>query len=85
VVDGRVQGVGFRWFIHVRALELGIRGWVRNLENGAVEVVGLATAETMARFDQIVRRGPPGAWVTSVTADDVPHEAVDSKSFTIRH
>jgi acylphosphatase len=83
-VDGLVQGVGFRWFILSRAQELGVRGWVRNRPDGAVEVVGLATAETIARLDAIVRRGPPGGHVTQVTADDVPHESVDAKSFHIR-
>ena len=85
VVDGMVQGVGFRWFIHGRALSLGIRGWVRNLEDGAVEIVGLASEATMAEFDRIVRRGPPAAHVIGITTDDVPHELVDTKSFIIKH
>ena len=85
VVDGMVQGVGFRWYIHGRALSLGVRGWVRNLEDGAVEVVALASESTMAEFERIVRRGPPGAQVTGITTNDVPHELVEGKSFTIRH
>jgi acylphosphatase len=85
VVEGLVQGVGFRWFIHDRAMGLGVRGWVRNLEDGAVEVVGLASPDTMAEFDEIVRRGPPGAHVIQITTNDVPHEIVDTKSFIIKH
>jgi len=38
-VRGRVQGVGFRWWTRARALELGLSGWARNLEDGRVEVV----------------------------------------------
>jgi acylphosphatase len=38
-VHGRVQGVGMRWWIRARALELGLAGWARNLEDGRVEVV----------------------------------------------
>lgn len=84
VVEGRVQGVGFRWFIQTRAHALGVRGWARNLADGSVEVVGTATAETMAAFEAIVRRGPPGAEVARLRVTDVPHEGVDAKSFTIK-
>ena len=38
-VEGRVQGVGFRWWARTRALELGLRGWAENLEDGRVRVV----------------------------------------------
>lgn len=81
VLRGRVQGVGFRWFVINEAQNLGVRGWVRNLDDGAVEVVGLATAQTMSRLDALVRRGPPAARVTNVTREDIPHESVDAKSF----
>jgi acylphosphatase len=39
LIQGRVQGVGFRWFVHREASELELRGWVRNTEDGHVEVV----------------------------------------------
>jgi acylphosphatase len=39
LVKGRVQGVGFRWFVHREAAGLALRGWVRNTESGHVEVV----------------------------------------------
>jgi acylphosphatase len=84
VVTGRVQGVGFRWYVLSLAQGLGVRGWVRNREDGAVEVVGLATESTIGRLDAIVRRGPPGSRVTDVTLEDVPHEDVDAKSFIVK-
>ena len=84
VVAGRVQGVGYRWFVHSRASKLGVAGWVRNLEDGSVEVVAEGSADALASLDEIIRKGPPGASVTSVTTNDVPHEAVDTKSFIIK-
>jgi acylphosphatase len=79
-----VQGVGFRWYVLSLAQGLGVRGWVGNLDDGAVEVVGLATEASITKLDGIVRRGPPAAHVTDVTREDVPHEHVDAKSFIIK-
>lgn len=84
-LEGRVQGVGFRWYVVSHARTLGIRGWVRNAERGAVEVVGLASEEALDHFDALLVKGPPAALVTKVTRDDVPHNLVDAKSFAIKH
>jgi len=85
LVEGRVQGVGFRWFVMTRAQRLGVGGWVRNLPDGRVEVVAAGGVEAVAALEAQVREGPPGAHVIRVTSDDVPHEDVDAKSFTVRH
>ena len=85
VAEGRVQGVGFRWFVLRQAQALGVQGWVRNLPDGRVEVVGLASPEALAQLEAMVQEGPPGSRVTRVTSADVPHEDVDAKSFTVRH
>ena len=45
VVSGRVQGVGFRWFVEREAAQIGIAGWVRNCSNGDVEVMATGTRE----------------------------------------
>ena len=84
IVAGRVQGVGFRWFVHSRASKLALRGWVANLDDGSVEVIAQGSEADLASLDEIVRRGPPGSQVTRVTTDDVPHEVVDTKSFIIK-
>ena len=85
VVRGRVQGVGFRWFVHRQAQAHGVAGWARNLDDGSVEVVALGSPEAVAALERDVRHGPRGAHVTGLTAEQVPHEAVDTKSFTIKH
>lgn len=68
-----------------RAQGLGIRGWVRNLGDGAVEVVAQAMARAMADLTALLRAGPPGAHVEELNVADVPHELVDTKSFIIKH
>lgn len=70
IVRGRVQGVGFRWFVRERARELGLGGWIRNNPDGSVEVVASGPDESLTRFLEEVRRGPPGARVSRL--DEVP-------------
>jgi acylphosphatase len=85
VVEGRVQGVGYRWYAMNHAQALGVRGWVRNRDDGAVEVVGLATAKSAAELEALLAKGPPGARVARITKEDVPHQSVESKSFQVKH
>jgi acylphosphatase len=85
VVSGRVQGVGFRWFVVSHAEALGVRGWVRNLPDGSVEVVAVGEPGAIERLDARLSAGPPGSFVAEVVRGDVQHEAVDGKSFRIRH
>jgi acylphosphatase len=73
VVRGRVQGVGFRWFVRERARELGVRGWVRNRADGSVEVEAAGESESLDRFRQWLSRGPSGAHVSRL--DDLPASA----------
>lgn len=69
VVSGRVQGVGFRWFVREAALELDLAGWVRNRPDGNVEIAADGDDEQVTRFRAMLREGPPNATVRSV--DDV--------------
>jgi acylphosphatase len=63
LIRGRVQGVGFRWFVHREASELDLHGWVRNTEDGDVEVVASGSVEDLAELRSSLRRGPRGARV----------------------
>ncbi len=67
IVSGLVQGVGFRHATYRRALELGLRGWVRNLANGDVEAVFQGDRATVDRMLQWCRRGPALARVDRVS------------------
>ena len=66
LIQGRVQGVGFRWFVHREARELELRGWVRNTEDGDVEVVATGTAEDLDELRASLRKGPRGSRVDRV-------------------
>jgi len=66
LVQGRVQGVGFRWFVHREASELDLHGWVRNTEDGDVEVVASGHPEDLAELRASLRKGPRGSRVDRV-------------------
>ena len=61
-----MQGVGFRWWTRREAERLGVRGTVRNLPDGSVEIQAAAPPEALERFRAAVRAGPPGARVDEV-------------------
>lgn len=76
LIQGRVQGVGFRWFVHREASELDLRGWVRNTEDGDVEVVAAGEAEDLADLRASLKRGPRGSRVDRV----IEHTLNDSEA-----
>ena len=82
-ISGRVQGVGFRWFVLRRAGELGIGGWARNLPDGRVEVFGEGSKENLDNLDRLLNVGPKFAVVDIVEKYDCPHEVEGFKSFDI--
>jgi acylphosphatase len=71
LVKGRVQGVGFRWFVHREAAELGLRGWVRNTDEGHVEIVAVGTVEELAELKDALRKGSRGSRVDAVLEDEL--------------
>lgn len=72
VIKGTVQGVGYRYFAVTRAGSLGLKGWVRNVPNGDVEVVAEGEETALARFEEMLKRGPMGAYVREVIAVHLP-------------
>jgi acylphosphatase len=66
VISGRVQGVGFRYFAERMAHQLGIRGFVKNLSSGSVEVYAIGDASSLEEFKRHLAEGPRGARVAAV-------------------
>jgi acylphosphatase len=72
LVRGRVQGVGFRWFVERQAHILGVAGWVRNNADGAVEVFAQGTREQISNLHSQLMQGPRAARVDTVEVSEVP-------------
>jgi len=70
IVRGRVQGVGFRWFVEREAHLLGIAGWVRNNHDGSVEVLAQGTRDQILGLHSRLREGPRAARVDAVEVSD---------------
>lgn len=71
-VSGRVQGVGFRFFAQREAKSLGLRGWVRNLPDGRVEVYAMGDERSLKKFRKLLASGPASAHVIGVEEFDEP-------------
>lgn len=70
VVTGRVQGVGFRWFVEREARVLGLSGWVRNRQDGSVEVLAAGTNEQLSSLYDKLKEGPRAARVDDVDVEE---------------
>jgi len=82
VVRGRVQGVGFRWFVREEARRLNVAGWVRNRADGCVEVAAEGANDSIEALRRALEEGPPGATVAAVDdVEDAPDPLV--RPFTI--
>ena len=72
LVNGRVQGVGFRYFVHDVAKREGVTGYVRNLPDGRVEALVEGDLDAVTRVERAIRSGPGGARVEDVETDVLP-------------
>ncbi len=82
IVKGRVQGVGFRWFVEREANQLGLKGWVRNNLDGSVEVLAVGSAAQLSLLRGKLKDGPRASRVDEV--EELPAKAApEIKSFRI--
>ena len=82
LVNGTVQGVGFRYFVEAKASALGLSGWVRNLEDGRVEVYAVGPEPALNDLAGALHTGPRMARVRGVDQQDAPVEPLSG--FSIR-
>ena len=84
LVKGRVQGVGFRWFVQREAAEIGLRGWVRNTDDGAVEVLAAGEPDQLGDLMLALQKGSRGSRVDRVIEHTLDEsEGAALKSFEI--
>jgi acylphosphatase len=81
-IEGRVQGVGFRWWTVREAERLGLSGWARNRRDGSVEILAIGEPGAIDALEHAAGEGPPGARVTAVRR--APAEDDGSQGFDQR-
>jgi acylphosphatase len=82
-VHGRVQGVGYRYFVVAQASALGLTGWVSNEFDGSVRCVAEGPRSDLQQLLEILKEGPASAWIDHVSEDWLPYTGHWS-SFGIR-
>ena len=83
IVSGRVQGVGFRISTLHKARQIGVRGYVRNLTNGNVEILALGQADKVDKLLQWARSGPPSAIVNNLEVEVLTNDIEEFPGFEI--
>ncbi|NPV00433.1 MAG: acylphosphatase [Brevinematales bacterium] len=84
IVRGRVQGVGFRYFVQRRAENIGLTGWVKNLYSGDVQIEACGSDEQVSALIEELRKGPPMSDVTDVEYSAEPVDKCPFLSFDVR-
>lgn len=79
IASGRVQGVGFRYFVHNLALEMNLSGWVRNLHNGQVEMEVQGEKDFIFEFEKIIKKGNKYIKLTSLEIKEIDLIYTDKK------
>lgn len=83
IVHGRVQGVGFRYFVVREAHALGLSGWTRNLRSGSVEVQAVGPQEALRALEEVLKEGPSHARVERLEPVTPSESLEKARDFTI--
>ncbi len=83
LLAGRVQGVGFRYYVSGKALELGVMGFVRNLADGRVECCGEASPRVLELFEEHLASGPRWGRVESIESEDLAPQQYEDFSIEV--
>ena len=84
VVNGLVQGVGFRYFTVSQARRLGVRGWVRNCRDGSVELEAQGSSDAVQALVEQLAIGPRWSEVSHVAVHDMPIIDETARAFGVR-
>lgn len=84
IVKGKVQGVFYRKFTKQKAIELGLKGWVKNTDNGDVEILAQGNKEAVEQLSEWCRQGSPKAEVKDVEVKDIEPDP-GLERFSIQH
>jgi acylphosphatase len=84
IVSGKVQGVGFRYFSQMKAVQYGITGWAKNLADGSVEIVASGSKDQLDPFIEDLRVGNPFSKINNI---EITESGIteDYHSFTIKY
>ena len=85
IVSGKVQGVGFRMYTRAQAQQIGVRGYVRNLRNGNVEIMAEGTVEALDALMEWAKSGSPSAVVKNLEVEVVTNNVGEFEDFEIRY
>ncbi|MCX8586910.1 MULTISPECIES: acylphosphatase [unclassified Gilliamella] len=85
IVSGSVQGVGFRFFTYQQAVKIGLVGYVKNLENGAVEIIAQGNNQQISQLILWLEHGGPrSARITQINMSELPLQE-NLTSFNVRY
>jgi acylphosphatase len=76
-IHGRVQGVGYRWFVEKHASDIGVSGYTCNLDDGRVEVYAVGTKQQLDQLSAWLWKGPPTSDVRGVEVQEAALERVN--------
>jgi acylphosphatase len=85
LIHGRVQGVFYRAKARAAGVELGLRGWVRNLDDGTVEATACGSSEAIEQYIAWCHQGPPAARVSRIEIRELTVDDTLDESFDVRH